>query len=155
MALISHLPAQYQGMAENWIPPGVLSKLSPAELLYRCKYAAEVRRRAKDQPPEQYRHLHAHARKVLGSESVADYIKEQRRFGELERNASARIEQDADGNPYSIAGIWREARRKHADDNVYPPGLETAADMTLLGKPVLGDPELAAVAEAAVNQAGS
>jgi hypothetical protein len=98
--------------------------------------------RADTLPAESCRALYAHARKMLRSDPVAEYIVEQRRRNQLASDAPAEVRPD-----------YRAMARHHKDAHEYPPGLEAAADYTLLGKRVLGDAELAAVADAAVKRA--
>jgi hypothetical protein len=131
----------HRRLAEKHIPADVLNRLSPEELRYRVRHCRQVMQRADTLPAETCRALHAHARKMLKSDPVAEYFIEQQRRAELASNVSAEMR----------AG-YHEMVRHHKEAHDYPPGLANAVNQTLLGKPVIDDPELATVAEAAVRR---
>jgi len=129
-------------LAGKWTPADILSRLSTEELRHRAAYACGVKQRATAQQGEHAIFLHAHARAVLGSEPAAEHVIEQGRLKRLAESAPST----------ELRGAWLQGRRQHSEGHQYPPGLLGAVDKRLLGQPVIGDPGLAAVAEACVNR---
>jgi hypothetical protein len=141
VATLTDIPELHRKHAEK-IPEDVLTRLTPEEARYRCAHAAEILQTAGNQQAEHYRYLHSHARKILRSEPVAEHVLERRRLGELETSAPS----------HEVHSAWHTARREHSEAHAYPPALTAAVDQVFLGRMVLGDPELATVAEAAVRR---
>jgi hypothetical protein len=131
----------HRDLAERWIKPELLARLSKAELRLRVKSAKAILDRASDLPQESFLALHQHARRILRAEPVAEYREELVRRSVLAQNAPSQVRPEFDA-----------MYERHRSANEYPPGLLQAVEQTLSQKPVL-DPELAAVAEAAIAHA--
>jgi hypothetical protein len=133
--------ADERALAARHVPADVLKRLSVAELRYRTRHAKQIVDRARQvSVPESRDALSAHAHTILASVPVVEYIREKDRREKLAQAA-----------PSHLYGAYFDMVHEYKKSNEYPSGLLTACDMTLLGKPVFGDNELAAVAEAAVN----
>jgi hypothetical protein len=131
--MVTDAPADHWRYAEA-IPADILDRLSKAELRARCAYAAEHDRIAETGQPERAGYLWAHARQVLGSIPVVDYIREQRRLNRLRRESAGNAE---------LGHICLQLRNLKAR-NAFPPGLIAAVDAALLGRP--STPEAAEIA---------
>src|SRR5258708_40277749 len=125
------------------VPADVLDRLCPAELRLRCSHADEISRRSASQPPEQFRHLTAHARKLLKSMPAAEYVVECKRLSDLTSSAT--------GDVWTALNL---KRRAYVDAHVYSPGLIDSIDRLLRGDYVL-DRDLADTATACIEAAGS
>lgn len=74
---------------------------------------------------EHARYLTAHARKVLRSLPVVDYIEEQRRLKQQWNGAAGNLD---------LSNIYYQRMIDHKDANAYPPGLVGSVDDALLRK---------------------
>jgi hypothetical protein len=144
MATLDQLKdADERSFAARMIPADVLSRLSIAELRYRTRHGRHLINRAREVPVrESQQALSAHAAKIMASEPAVDHIHKRMRHQAL-----------ADGAPSHLWGAYFDMVRTHRGAHDYPPGLLAACNQVLEGRPVVGDPELAAVAEACVNHA--
>jgi len=131
----------HRSLAQSFIKPELLARLSKAELRLRVKAAKAILDRAVGLPQESHLALHQHARKILRAEPVVDYWEELGRRTQMALNAPAavRLEYRALVDTYEAA-------------SEYPAGLLHAVEQVLLGKNVV-DPELRTVAEAAIAHA--
>jgi hypothetical protein len=128
-------------LAAKHVPPDILSRLSAAELRYRVRHAKHVADRAKEASlPESRQSLNNHAVKLLSSEPAVDHIHEKMRRQAL-----------ANGAPAHLWGAYYDVIRTHKEAHAYPSGLLAACNQALEGRPVVGDPELAATADACVS----
>jgi hypothetical protein len=123
MAQITDVGPDLQRYAKT-IPAGLLGRLAAAELQVRCAYANQLNEAATAQAlPEQSRYLFGHARLVLKSLPVAEYVRRARELEDLAGNAPRTLQRDDSGNVSSIAGAYEAMRRDLADKNAYPAGL--------------------------------
>jgi hypothetical protein len=112
------------------VPDDILARLSRAELRARCEAAEEHHMTSKRTgDPEHARYLLAHARKVLRSQPVVEYIEELRRLASLTNDASDR----------DVKRTYRDARVEHEQANAFPPGLVLAVDRAILGQATTPD----------------
>jgi hypothetical protein len=143
MARVEDVPVHHRKHAAK-VPASMLKRLSAAELRYRCAHVAALTDRANSLPvPESRLALHEHARKILRSDPVAEYVEEHKRRNELLRGA-----------PGHLFHTYQEMMLDHRDSHEHPPGLVAATEKHLLGQPIIGDAELATVAAESAAHAG-
>jgi transposase len=142
MATVNDVPIQHRGLAGK-IPLKVLARLSRAELVYRVKHAKQLHDAAAKHPvPESALAVRDHAARILEAEPAAEYVETHRKHNERLQAAPAHLQWE-----------YRAMMQEHKEAHEYPPGLVAAIERTLLGQAVIGDNELAAVAEASVAHA--
>jgi hypothetical protein len=124
VAKVTDAPVDHWKHAEA-IPADILGRLSRAELRARCAYAAEHYRIAETAEPGHAGSLRAHARQVLGSIPVVDYIREQQRLNGRRRESAGRFE---------LGDVYLQLRSLKGS-NAFPPGLIAAVEAALLGRP--------------------
>lgn len=132
--------ADERALAARHVPAKVLSRLSAAELRYRARHAKRIIDRAREVPVRESRAaLTEHANKILRSVPAVEFIHERAHRAELQRQAPSHLQ------PHYHAMV-----AGYNDAHDYPPGLIPACNQVLEGRPVVGDPDLAATAEACV-----
>jgi hypothetical protein len=152
VAIVNDVPAEHLQHVKH-IPAQILARLSRAEVRLRCAEMERFHRDAAKAPAEHARFLAACARQAGRSEPVADYVERQAELSRLERSADSTLQRLPDGSWGSLAGVYRQMRRKHRDDNRYPPGLDGDVDAAMLG--CASTPEAVEIADAHRARAGS